>query len=117
MGSHILVIDDDRGIRAFISKALTDVGYEVTLAASATEGLKAVSETSPAVILLDMRMPDDGPRFERDLRSRANGARVVAMSASPQGREWASDGGMQFLPKPFELEELFAAVRRASKAA
>lgn len=108
---HVLVIDDDLAIRQLVTEVLSDEGYVVVAVDSASAGLRAVATDPPALIFLDMRLPDDGPRFKRELRDRANGARIVAMSGSPEGAVWARSMGVQFLSKPFDVERIVATAR------
>ena len=69
--SKILVIDDDRSIRETLDLYLTEEGYEVVTAATGTEGLNRFVETSPDVVILDIRLPDvDGFTVLEDLRLR-----------------------------------------------
>ena len=57
MAYRILVIEDDIPSQDFISMALIDEGYEVSVTSSGIEGLQALSTFQPHLILLDMRMP------------------------------------------------------------
>lgn len=84
-------------------------------AASTAEALDMVDEDPPALIFLDMRMPDDGPVFKRELRERADGAPIIGMSASSGAREWAASAGIGFVAKPFDLQELIEVAKKASR--
>src|SRR5438105_2719763 len=53
----ILLIDNDPGIREFMTMALNDAGYSVALAADADEGLDIARNQLPALILLELRLP------------------------------------------------------------
>lgn len=117
MSNYVLVIDDDEAIRSILRDALDNEGYRVKTAASAAEGLQVAESDPPTLIFLDMRMPDDGPRFKKELRQRANGAPIIGMSASSGARDWASDMGIPFVPKPFDLDELLAVAKEASHTA
>jgi len=65
--SHILVVDDDQGIRETIGELLRDQGYDVSVAAEGEQALKICrSQPIPDLILLDLRMPGmDGTEFTR----------------------------------------------------
>ena len=60
---HVLVVDDEESLRTLLADALAEEGYEPRTAGSADEALAAVDRRVPDVIVLDMRMPDDGQRF------------------------------------------------------
>jgi DNA-binding NtrC family response regulator len=110
---HVLVVDDEESIRTLLADALTEEGYEPRTAASAHEALAAVDRRVPDVIVLDMRMPDDGPRFKADLRRRSLHAPIVATSASREGAQWAAALGAPFIAKPFVLDDFFSKLRFA----
>ena len=117
MSNHILVIDDDAAIRSILREALGNEGYRVETAASTAEALEMVDNNAPALIFLDMRMPDDGPVFKKELRQRAHGAPIIGMSASSGGREWATSVGIGFVAKPFDLADVLAVAKEAAPAA
>ena len=66
----ILVVDDDPAIRAVVTDVLEDEGYAVLTATDGQEGLAVLAQTTPELILLDMRMPGlDGWGFARIAQS------------------------------------------------
>ena len=68
---HVLVVDDDEGSRERLSGMLGRHGWRVSTAADGALGLRAVEEAPPALILLDLMMPEmDGFAFLEALRSR-----------------------------------------------
>ncbi|MEO5615103.1 MAG: response regulator, partial [Cypionkella sp.] len=67
--ARILVIDDEAPIRRFLRVALESDGHDVIEAASAREGLLAAARETPAMLILDLGLPDaDGLSVLRDLR-------------------------------------------------
>src|SRR5499425_2645602 len=112
----ILVIDDEPPIRRFLRAALLASGYKVLEAATAQEGLRQAAMRQPALILLDLGLPDlDGLEVMRQLREWAT-MPIIVLSA--RGRE--SDkiavldaGADDYLTKPFGMGELLARVRVA----
>ena len=58
MGVLILVIDDERLLCRQLEKALSQEGYNVVCAFSAQEGIEVATKENPAVVLLDLRLPD-----------------------------------------------------------
>jgi DNA-binding NtrC family response regulator len=109
----VLVVDDEEPIRALLADALKEEGYDPRTAASADEALAAVDRRTPDVIVLDMRMPDDGPRFKAELKRRSLNAPIVATSASREGAQWAAALGAPFVAKPFVLDDFFSKLRFA----
>jgi CheY-like chemotaxis protein len=110
----ILVVDDDPTILATVSETLDLEGYPVVTASNGAEALEAVERERPWVVLLDMRMPIlDGWGFVRAIRERGISLTVVVMTAAADARRWAREIGAQgVLAKPFELDDLLAAVQR-----
>jgi DNA-binding response OmpR family regulator len=110
----ILVVDDDPTILAAVSDALDMEGFAVVTASNGAEALDVVDGEQLSLVLLDMRMPVlDGWGFMRALRERGLSVSVVVMTAAADARRWAREiGAHGVLAKPFELEELVAAVRR-----
>jgi len=114
-GTAVLVVDDDAAIRDMVTMALQDEGYEVVTAVGA-QALAVARALSPAVILLDIMMPDmDGLEVSRHLRAdpATRNIPIVAMSATTVLSETASAmRADELLPKPFELEQLSDLVAR-----
>jgi CheY-like chemotaxis protein len=112
----ILVVDDDPTILATVSDALDLEGYAVLTATNGAEALDMLENESrrPALVLLDMRMPVlDGWGFMDALSERGLSLSVVVMTAAADARRWAREvGAHDVLAKPFELDDLVAAVQR-----
>ena len=110
----ILVIDDDPAILETVSEILEFEGYPVLTATNGAEGLRCVEQVTPALILLDMRMPVlDGWEFARILKERGITLPIVVMTAAQDARRWAQDiGATAYLAKPFELLDLIDTVAR-----
>jgi DNA-binding response OmpR family regulator len=110
----VLVVDDDPGILATIADALDLEGYRVRTATNGREALDVLETAAPRVVVLDMRMPIlDGWGFAKALRERGDRPRILVMTAAENARQWADEiGADDFLAKPFELEDLLAALER-----
>jgi DNA-binding response OmpR family regulator len=110
MAARILVVDDDLAIQEFMSRALKAEGYEAKIASNGAEALKIMPEFTPQLILLDMKMPVmDGWEFLKIHCQKVSNIPVIALSAHVTDR--SSLGCVaDFLPKPFELDNLFAAI-------
>jgi two-component system, chemotaxis family, chemotaxis protein CheY len=116
MTRRILVVDDDPTILATVADALDLEGYPVDTATNGEEALALLERGDRAhtLVLLDMRMPIlDGWGFMRAARERGLSLSVVVMTAAADARRWAREiGAHDVLAKPFELDELIAAVQR-----
>jgi CheY-like chemotaxis protein len=117
---RVLVVEDDEDLAAFIFLALQDAGYEVATAANGRAALEEVRRSPPAVVLLDLLMPEmDGWTFARECR-RLSGpqASIVVMTAARDAAEAAASAGADaFLAKPFAVQEMIDLVgRQAGRA-
>jgi CheY-like chemotaxis protein len=114
MQPDILIIDDDPAILGTVAEILHDEGYSVRTAGNGLEGLAALEQQLPALVLLDMRMPVlDGWGFVQALRERGLRVPFVVLTAAQDARRWAQEvGATGFLAKPFDLVELLAVVER-----
>ncbi len=117
--SKILVIDDDRSIRETLELYLTEEGYEVVTAATGTEGLNRFVETSPDVVILDIRLPDvDGFTVLEDLREDEENVKVIMITAhhDMDSTITAMKGGaFDYIHKPVNVDELDMAIKKALK--
>ncbi len=112
---RVLVVDDDEGIRGFVSLALADEGYEVAEADNGAAALHLLESARPDVILLDMRMPTmDGWEFSRIYRqSPGPHAPIIVLTAARDASSWASQIDAEgCLGKPFDVDELLDLVGR-----
>jgi two-component system KDP operon response regulator KdpE len=116
----VLVIEDEPQMRRFIRASLSSHGYQVSEAASGAEALSLATSRNPAVILMDLGLPDiDGIDLTRRLRE---WSRVPVIVISARGRETdkvsALDAGADdYLTKPFGVDELLARIRVALRHA
>lgn len=112
----VLVIEDDVPLRRFLRALVAGHGMRVFEAENAAEGLAAAAGQSPAVILLDLGLPDrDGLDVLRDLRGFTS-TPVIVLSAREQEDQKvrALDlGADDYLTKPFGSSELLARLRVA----
>jgi DNA-binding response OmpR family regulator len=115
MPDHVLVVEDDRDLAEAIATILTTYGYQAEVAHDGREALAAVAVRMPALIILDMLMPNmDGWEFARELDARhGRAAPIVVASASENARRRATEISAEgVLPKPFELQQLLELVAR-----
>jgi len=115
--STVLVADDDAGIRTVIGQALERAGYQVRITSNAATLWRWISDGQGDVVITDVVMPDENgldliPRI-RKIRPEL---RVIVMSAQSTlltAVKATERGAFEYLPKPFDLNELIAVVRRA----
>jgi PAS domain S-box-containing protein len=112
-GAHILVVDDDEDVRAFLINSLEGMGYAVAEAASGEEALARVVEEAPDLALVDYAMPNmHGAEVARAAREIAPGLPILFVTgyAESEKLDEALGAGAPVLRKPFTLAELAAAV-------
>ena len=110
-GPLVLIVDDDDRLREFVRVNLEMEGYTVREAASAREGLDALEEQSPDLVLLDVMMPEmDGWEMLRQLHERHGVGAIPVIVFSGQVDEdpsaVASRGAQAFIGKPFSPQTL-----------
>ena len=84
--SKILIVDDDPDMVAAGRMVLEKEGYEVSSAPNVVEGLRAVEEYAPDLLILDVMMeePDDGLRLARDLRRKGHTLPILMLTSVNQ---------------------------------
>ncbi|CAM3779674.1 response regulator transcription factor [Polynucleobacter arcticus] len=114
---HIYLIDDDESMRTSLSRMLKDVGYVVEDFSSAVTFLEHSLPVAPAVILLDMQMPDvTGLDLQEKLLKIGRKTPIVFVSGQSHPHQIVKSlkqGAVDFLFKPFNLDDLLKAVADA----
>lgn len=113
---HILVVDDEVGIRELLSEILTDEGYTVRTAENAATAQAIRNEMRPDLVLLDIWMPDmDGISLLKEWRHTGQlNMPVVVMSGHATidtAVEGTKIGAVDFLEKPIALQKLLSTVK------
>lgn len=112
---RVLVVEDNKKMAAFISKALKAEGFAVNTLHDGDEALATINTTPFDVVVLDIMLPGrDGLSVVRQLRSRHNLTPILLLSARGgvnERVEGLDAGADDYLAKPFALEELVARVR------
>jgi PAS domain S-box-containing protein len=113
---HILVVEDEYGVRKSISGILRSLGYTVTTAATGEEAGAQPTEPAPDLLLTDVVLPGiTGAAVAERLRDRWPALKVLMMSGYLEDeamRDLAASGRVRFLQKPFDMHALALAVRQ-----
>ena len=118
MGSHILVVEDEEKLARFIELELVHEGYEVSKSGDGREALTMATEESFDLILLDIMLPGlNGLEVLRRL-NQDNPTPVILLTARDAVMDKVSGldaGAVDYITKPFAIEELLARIRVALK--
>ncbi|HEB81040.1 MAG TPA: response regulator, partial [Chromatiales bacterium] len=114
---RIWIIDDDRSIRWVLERALRQAGMNVESFESAAGVLDALARNPPDAIVTDVRMPGmNGMELLERVRAQQPALPVIIMTAHSDLDSAVSayqGGAFEYLPKPFDIDEAVAVVRRA----
>lgn len=118
--TDILIVDDEVGIRDLLSEILQDEGYTVTEAEDAEAARQLRNQTRPAMVLLDIWMPDcDGITLLKEWAQSGQLNMPVVMMSGHASIDTAVEatkiGALDFLEKPIALQKLLTTVQRALK--
>lgn len=112
----VLIVDDSPTMRAMVQRALTEGGYRVVAASSATEALRCLQAESVQAILSDVNMPEmDGISFVRRVRMDTRHARtpilMLTTESAPEMKAAGKGAGASgWIVKPFDAEQLRSVV-------
>jgi two-component system response regulator MprA len=113
--ARVLIAEDDKQIRDALDRILRFEGYETIVVNDGAAALEAISEQQPDAVVLDVMMPFvDGLTVTRRLRERGDRTPILmltARQATADRVEGLDAGADDYLPKPFELDELLARIR------
>lgn len=121
----VLVVDDEADVRAFLSAALIEAGFDVVTAEDGFEALERVEEQIPDLISLDLVMPrKSGVKFHRELVKNKKWSHIPILIVTGHGRddlgkadlkELTMSGPGIYLEKPVKPDNYIAAVKRILK--
>jgi excisionase family DNA binding protein len=117
-GPTVLIVDDDQRLREYVRANLELEGYVVREAGSAEEGLEALEDEPPDLVLLDVMMPRvDGWEMLRRVQERHGvGTIPVLMFSGKVGEDQAAEaearGARGFLGKPFDPQQLIESTKQ-----
>lgn len=116
---HILVVDDDEMMRAFVKELLKINDFKITEAANGKEGLKEFRDDTPDLVITDIIMPEmEGISFIRELRSYNKDIPIIAMTGNVHGRmeeflDISSQlGADEILRKPIKSQEFLDTINK-----
>lgn len=111
---YILVVDDNKDICTLIQSILLSENHEVKVCCNPLKAHEIIDGNPPAMVITDMLMSGtDGLALSREIKADpANrDVKIMMMSAHPDAAEISRNAGFDdFLPKPFEIDELIAKV-------
>jgi len=116
---RILVVDDDEPTQRLLDLIFLEHSeYDIRHVGKASEGLSELRTQAPDLLMLDLHLPDmDGPTLYRQARSDGYEGPVLILTASSAGDplldQFASEGGVAIMRKPFDIDELAALVASA----
>ena len=109
---NVLLVEDETRVADFVSRGLKVEGFATTVAHSAEDAEELLRDNTYDAILLDVMLPGmDGVEFCSQLRAKENFTPVMILSAlddTDQRVAGLKNGADDYLPKPFEFEELIA---------
>ena len=112
--AHILVVDDDEGIRSLVKKYLNQNKYLINTASSAEDAFEKIKIIKFDLIILDIMMPGkNGLEFIKE-NKKAMDTPVILLTAKGQAKERVEGleiGADDYLPKPFEPKELLLRIK------
>jgi two-component system, NtrC family, response regulator AtoC len=115
--SRVLVLDDDASLRFTLEAVLSDAGLSVETCDGGASGLAAFEARGADVVLTDLAMPDmDGMQVLERMRAADPSVPVMMLTAHGSERVAVAAmkaGAFDYIPKPFDPDELVLAVRRA----
>ena len=117
--SRVLVIDDDASLRFTLEAVLSDAGFVVEACDGGASGMAAFDVRGADVVLTDLAMPEmDGMHVLERMRASDPSVPVLMLTAHGSERVAVAaikSGAFDYIPKPFDPDELVFAVRRATE--
>ena len=116
--ANILVIDDEEKMTYLVEGALTEAGFSVTAVNSPAEGLKLIDKHSYDIIVTDLSMPEISGMDVLERAKTKGDSEVILMTAygSDGAEAAAKEMGVEYITKPFAMEDMKRLVRKAMRA-
>ena len=118
---QVWLVDDDASIRWVLERALRNAGMQPRSFEVAETALEALQQGTPDVLVTDIRMPgQSGLELAQEIRKARPGLPVIVMTAHADLDNAVSafaSGAFEYLPKPFDIDQAVALVKRAAASA
>jgi DNA-binding response OmpR family regulator len=109
----IMIVDDDPAITRYLEALFQDNGYDTCIADDGTVAMDLFKAQAPDLITLDLEMPEEwGPRFFRKLSKIKGFSTPVIVISGLSGRKYSIPKAEAYFAKPFDKDELMAAVTK-----
>jgi CheY-like chemotaxis protein len=114
VSTPLLVVEDDPQLRSMVALLLKDEGYPVVALEDGLDAITWLQKRRPSLVILDLNLPHvNGDEVGAKIRARYGRALpIVLVTANRSGAEIADSLGAEYLPKPFDVDELLAVVWR-----
>jgi DNA-binding NtrC family response regulator len=113
----ILIVDDDPNLTKTLSDIIRLQGYRALAAGKGKTALDRVKEESPAVALIDLKLPDmDGLEVMREIKKRSPGTQCIVLTgygSQASAIEAINLGAYGYMQKPYDVEQLVVTILRA----
>ncbi len=114
---NVLVVDDEENIRSAVDRIISRLGCKVFKAADGEAGLRIMQEEEISIVFLDLKMPGmDGMDVQKKIRERYEDILIIIITGYATievAIEAMKQGAYDFIPKPFEAEQLRMVTKRA----
>ena len=112
---HILIVDDEEGIRESFKLILGDF-YTLSFACNAADALDKIDQNPPHLMLLDIKMPKmNGLDFLKQLKVKKPKLPVIIVTGYQSvetAQEAIRNGASDYIPKPFDSKDILEAVKK-----
>ncbi|MDG4657646.1 response regulator [Ectobacillus antri] len=116
MKGKILIVDDQYGIRILLNEVFQKEGYQTAQAANGFQAIDIVMKDKPDLVILDMKIPGmDGIEILKRVKAIDQDIKVILMTAYGELdmiQEAKDHGAIMHFAKPFDIDEMRAAVRQ-----
>jgi DNA-binding NtrC family response regulator len=116
---NVLIVDDDEGVRSFLSKALSRQGYPVNTASDGKEVLHLLKRETFQIVLLDLNLPKiSGVELLKVIKKEYPQTEIIVISGHGTMRTALDSlkmGAYDYLHKPFEIDDLITTVERVTE--
>ncbi len=120
-GNSVLVVEDDKDVNALVGAYAQICGFEYRSALTGASGIAAVKDRLPALVILDLMLPDvDGLEVCKRLKADALTRSVpiimlTAMSSDEHRERGRACGAAEYITKPFDPDQLIESISRLAK--